>query len=56
MKTSAKSGQGVDESFLEMTKSLIKKQNAMSAEDKERLGVNRGGAKGLIGAKQQAQS
>ena len=51
MKTSAKSGQGVDDCFLEMTKSLIKKQNSMSAEDRERLGVNKGGAKGLNGAK-----
>ena len=54
MKTSAKTGQGVDETFLEMTKSLIKKQNSMSQEEKDRLGVARGGAKGLIGAKNQA--
>jgi len=51
MKTSAKTGQGVDDCFLEMTKSLIKKQNSMSAEDRERLGVNKGGSKGLSGAK-----
>lgn len=37
LKTSAKLGTGVDESFLEMTKTLIKKQNSMSAEDKKKL-------------------
>ena len=29
LKASAKAGDGVDEAFLEMTKGLIKKQNAM---------------------------
>ena len=34
LKTSAKSGQGVDEAFLEMTKTLIKKNNSLSPEEK----------------------
>ena len=37
VKTSAKLGTGVDESFLEMTKTLIKKQNSMSTEDRKKL-------------------
>ena len=37
LKTSAKTGNGVDFAFLEMTKSLIKKQNAMSSEEREKL-------------------
>lgn len=36
LKTSAKVGSGVDESFLEMTKALIKKQNSMSAEERQK--------------------
>ena len=32
LKTSAKVGTGVDDAFLEMTKGLIKKQNAMSGD------------------------
>ena len=35
-KTSAKIGTGVDEAFLEMTKNLIKKENAMSADQKKK--------------------
>ena len=48
LKTSAKSGSGVDEAFLEMTKALIKKQNSMSAEDRKKLnpGNKLGGLKG----------
>lgn len=34
LKTSAKLGKGVDEAFLEMTKSLIKKQNSMTTEER----------------------
>jgi putative protein kinase ArgK-like GTPase of G3E family len=37
LKTSAKTGNGVDSAFLEMTKGLIKKQNSMTAEEKEKL-------------------
>jgi 3',5'-cyclic AMP phosphodiesterase CpdA len=37
LKTSAKTGDGVDSAFLEMTKSLIKKQNSMTAEEREKL-------------------
>lgn len=36
MKTSAKFGSGVDESFLEMTKALIKRQNSMSADERKK--------------------
>jgi GTPase SAR1 family protein len=36
LKTSAKTGKGVDEAFLEMTKALIKKQNSMSQEDRKK--------------------
>ena len=36
LKTSAKTGQGVDDAFLEMTKSLIKRKNSMSAEERKR--------------------
>ena len=36
LKTSAKTGQGVDDAFLEMTKSLIKRKNNMSAEERKR--------------------
>ena len=46
LKTSAKSGQGVDEAFLEMTKALIKKQNSMSADERKKLG-----GPGMIGGK-----
>ena len=37
LKTSAKTGDGVDSAFLEMTKGLIKKQNSMTAEEREKL-------------------
>ena len=36
LKTSAKTGEGVDESFLEMTKALIKKNNNLSPEDRKK--------------------
>lgn len=54
LKTSAKTGNGVDSAFLEMTKGLIKKQNSMTAEEKEKLqeqGKLGGQAKGLKAAK-----
>ena len=41
LKTSAKTGGGVDDAFLEMTKALIKKHNSMSAEDRKKLGGSR---------------
>jgi hypothetical protein len=36
LKTSAKTGLGVDEAFLEMTKALIKKNNSLSPEEKQK--------------------
>lgn len=36
MKTSAKTGQNVDESFLDMTKKLIVKRNSTTQEDKKK--------------------
>ena len=36
LKTSAKTGEGVDEAFLEMTKALIKKNNNLSPEDRKK--------------------
>mmetsp|Transcript_17022 Transcript_17022/g.28761 ORF Transcript_17022/g.28761 Transcript_17022/m.28761 type:complete len:236 (-) Transcript_17022:56-763(-) len=47
LKTSAKSGQGVDEAFLEMTKVLIKKQNALSPDERKKIGGGKLGSKGL---------
>lgn len=53
LKTSAKSGQGVDEAFLEMTKALIKKNNSLSPEEKQKQlqsgKLGGGGHKGLNG-------
>ena len=55
LKTSAKTGQGVDEAFLEMTKALIKKNNALSADERKKqqqFGKIGGGSKGLKGLQQ----
>ena len=61
LKTSAKAGFGVDEAFLEMTKTLIKKQNSMSADERKRqqesgkLGSHKGLAFGKKNQKGGAQ-
>ena len=58
LKTSAKTGQGVDEAFLEMTKALIKKNNSMSTEDKKKQlqSGKVGGHKGLASLNKKEES
>ena len=41
MRTSAKTGMNVDESFLEMTKKLIVKKNASGTDDKKTAGLRK---------------
>jgi len=41
IKTSAKTGKNVDESFLEMTKKLIVKRNSEGADEKKTLGLRK---------------